>query len=101
MSDESNKEDSLQPSWAAHELFALGLTLVLAVSVVSRYGKESRPVSLTTERDEARAAREQHSRGRVARGGVRRHGRSLRMRLVDAARDGRRLARALGGQDDA
>ena len=57
MSDENTKDDSLQPSWAAHELFALGLTLVLAVWVVSNYGKESRPVSLTTERDEARAAK--------------------------------------------
>lgn len=57
MSEENNNEDSLQPSWAAHELFALGLTLVLAVWVVSNYGKESRPVSLTTERDEARAAK--------------------------------------------
>ena len=55
MSEENNNEDSLQPSWAAHELFALGLTLVLALWVVSNYGKESRPVSLTTERDEARA----------------------------------------------
>ena len=35
MSDVSNKEDSLQPSWAAHELFGIGLTLGLAVSVVS------------------------------------------------------------------
>ena len=57
MSDENTKYDSLQPSWAAHELFALGLTLVLAVWVVSKYGKESRPGSLTTERDEARAAK--------------------------------------------
>ena len=57
MSDENTKDDSLQPSWAAHELFALGLTLVLAVWVVSKYGKESRPGSLTTERDEARAAK--------------------------------------------
>ena len=57
MSDENTKDDSLQPSWAAHELFALGLTLVLAVWVVSKYGKESRPVSLTTERDEARGAK--------------------------------------------
>ena len=57
MSDEKNRDDSLQPSWAAHELFALALTLVLAVWVVSKYGKESRPVSLTTERDEARAAK--------------------------------------------
>jgi len=57
MSDENTKGDSLQPSWAAHELFALGLTLVLAVWVVSNYGKESRPVSLTTERDEARTAK--------------------------------------------
>ena len=57
MSDENTKDDSLQSSWAAHELFALGLTLVLAVWVVSKYGKESRPGSLTTERDEARAAK--------------------------------------------
>ena len=57
MSDEKNRDDSLQPSWAAHELFALALTLVLAVWVVSKYGKESRPVSLTAERDEARASK--------------------------------------------
>lgn len=57
MSDEKNRDDSLQHSWAAHELFALVLTLVLAVWVVSKYGKESRPVSLTTERDEARASK--------------------------------------------
>ena len=57
MSDKKNRDDSLQPSWAAHELFALALTLVLAVWVVSKYGKESRPVSLTAERDEARASK--------------------------------------------
>ena len=28
MSDEKQQSDSLQPSWAAHELFALVLTLV-------------------------------------------------------------------------
>ena len=57
MSEENKQIDSLQPSWAAHELFALALTLVLAVWIVSKYGKEARPQSLTTDRDEARAAK--------------------------------------------
>ena len=55
MSENIQSSDSLQPSWAAHELFALGLTLVLAVWIVSKYGKEALPQSLTTERDQARA----------------------------------------------
>ena len=55
MSENIQSSDSLQPSWAAHELFALGLTLVLAVWIVSKYGKEAQPQSLTTERDQARA----------------------------------------------
>ncbi len=57
MSEENKQIDSLQPSWAAHELFALALTLVLAIWIVSKYGKEARPQSLTTDRDEARAAK--------------------------------------------
>jgi len=57
MSEENKQIDSLQPSWAAHELFALALTLVLAIWIVSQYGKEARPQSLTTDRDEARAAK--------------------------------------------
>jgi mono/diheme cytochrome c family protein len=57
VSEENKQIDSLQPSWAAHELFALALTLVLAVWIVSKYGKEARPQSLTTDRDEARAAK--------------------------------------------
>ncbi len=57
MSEENKQIDSLQPSWAAHELLALALTLVLAVWIVSKYGKEARPQSLTTDRDEARAAK--------------------------------------------
>ena len=57
MSEENKQIDSLQPSWEAHELFALALTLVLAVWIVSKYGKEARPQSLTTDRDEARAAK--------------------------------------------
>ncbi len=55
MSDEKQQPDSLQPSWAAHELFALALTLVLAVWVVTKYGKQAQPQSLTEERDKARA----------------------------------------------
>ena len=55
MSENIQSSDSLQPSWAAHELFALALTLVLAVWIVSKYGKEAQPQSLTTERDQARA----------------------------------------------
>jgi len=57
MSEENKQIDSLQPSWAAHELFALVLTLVLAIWIVSKYGKEARPQSLTTDRDEARATK--------------------------------------------
>jgi mono/diheme cytochrome c family protein len=57
MSEENKQIDSLQPSWAAHELFALALTLVLAIWIVSKYGKEARPQSLTTDRDEARATK--------------------------------------------
>ena len=57
MSDDTKQSDAVQPSWAAHELFALALTLVLAVWVVSKYGKQARPGSLSTERDEARAAK--------------------------------------------
>ena len=55
MSENTQSSDSLQPSWAAHELFALALTLVLAVWIVFKYGKEVQPQSLTTERDQARA----------------------------------------------
>ena len=55
MSEEKQQPDSLQPSWAAHELFALVLTLVLAVWVVTKYGKQAQPQSLTEERDKARA----------------------------------------------
>ena len=57
MSEENKQIDSLQPSWAAHELFALALTLVLAIWIVSKFGKEARPQSLTTDRDEARATK--------------------------------------------
>ena len=55
MSDENQQKDSLQPSWATRELFALGVTLVLAVWVVAKYGKETQPQSITAERDKARA----------------------------------------------
>jgi len=55
MSEEKQQPDSMQPSWAAHELFALVLTLVLAVWVVTKYGKQAQPQSLTEERDKARA----------------------------------------------
>ena len=57
MSDEKQQPDSLQPSWAAHELFALALTLVLAVWVVTKYGKQTQPTSLTDARAQERAAK--------------------------------------------
>ncbi len=57
MSDEKQQPDSLQPSWAAHELFALALTLVLAVWVVTKYGKQAQPPSLTDARAQERAAK--------------------------------------------
>ncbi len=57
MSDENQQPDSLQPSWAAHELFALALTLVLAVWVVTKYGNQAQPPSLTDARAQERAAK--------------------------------------------
>ena len=53
----ANKSDTLQPSWAAHELCALALTLVLALWVVVKYGKQAQPTALNTARAEERAAK--------------------------------------------
>ncbi len=64
MSDEKQQPDSLQPSWAAHELFALALTLVLAVWVVTKYGKKAQLQSLTDERSQART--EKHAELKAA-----------------------------------
>ena len=66
MSDENQQKDSLQPSWATRELFALGVTLVLAVWVVAKYGKETQPQSLTAERDKARAEKRAETTGATA-----------------------------------
>ena len=63
MSDEKQQPDSLQPSWAAHELFALALTLVLALWVVVKYGKQAQPQSLTDERSQERAAKRAELKG--------------------------------------
>jgi hypothetical protein len=63
MSDENQQSDSLQPSWAAHELFGLALTLVLAVWVITKYGKQAQPQSLTTERSQERAAKRVELKG--------------------------------------
>jgi len=63
MSDEKQQPDSLQPSWAAHELFALALTLVLAVWVVTKYGKQTQPTSLTDARAQERAAKRAELKG--------------------------------------
>ena len=57
MSDEQNKPDTLQPSWAAHELFALGLTVVLALWVVVKYGSQTQPADQGSARAEERAAK--------------------------------------------
>ena len=53
----ANKSDTLHPSWAAHELCALALTLVLASWVVVKYGKQAQPTALNTARAEERAAK--------------------------------------------
>lgn len=47
--------DSTRPSWAAHELAALALTVGLAVWVVAQWGVAVQPQA-NTERDEKRAA---------------------------------------------
>jgi hypothetical protein len=47
--------DAVRPSWAAHELAALALTVVLAVWVVAQWGAAVQP-QRNTERDEKRAA---------------------------------------------
>jgi mono/diheme cytochrome c family protein len=54
---ESKQPDTLQPSWAAHELCALALTLVLALWVVVKYGKQTQPLPLNSVRAEERAAK--------------------------------------------
>jgi mono/diheme cytochrome c family protein len=58
MSEDIKKSDSLLPSWAAHELFALILTLVLAVWIVTKYGADTQSQSLTNDRDEARSEKQ-------------------------------------------
>jgi len=63
MSDEKQQPDSLQPSWAAHELFALALTLVLAVWVVTKYGNQAQPPSLTDARAQERADKRAELKG--------------------------------------
>ena len=52
---QSESTDSTRPSWAAHELVALALTLVLAVWVVAQWSVAVQPQE-NTERDEKRAA---------------------------------------------
>jgi mono/diheme cytochrome c family protein len=52
----AKKTDTLQPSWATHELFALALTLVLALWVVVKYAKKTQPPALNSARAEERAA---------------------------------------------
>ncbi len=51
----SDQADTLQPSWAAHELCALALTLVLALWVVVKYGKQTQPPPLNSTRAKERA----------------------------------------------
>ena len=58
MSEDIKQSDSLQSSWAAHELFALILTLVLAVWIVTKYGGEAQSQSLTNDRDKLRAEKQ-------------------------------------------
>ena len=58
MSEEIKKSDSLLPSWAAHELFVLILTLVLAVWIATKYGVETQSQSLTDDRDKARSEKQ-------------------------------------------
>jgi len=57
MSDAPNNNDRLQPSWAAHELFALGLTLLLALWIMVKYGGDTAPVDHRDDRAAARAAK--------------------------------------------
>lgn len=57
MSDKPNKADNLQPSWAAHELFALGLTLLLAVWIMVKYGGDTAPADHRDARAADRAAK--------------------------------------------
>ncbi|MBT5846110.1 MAG: hypothetical protein HOH86_05900, partial [Verrucomicrobiales bacterium] len=52
---QSESTDSTRPSWAAHELVALALTVVLAVWVVAQWSVAVQPQA-NTERDEKRAA---------------------------------------------
>ena len=51
---ESKQPDTLQPSWAVHELCALALTLVLALWVVVKYGKQTQPPALNSARAKER-----------------------------------------------
>ena len=52
-----NNNDRLQPSWAAHELFALGLMLLLAVWIMVKYGGDTAPADHRDDRAAARAAK--------------------------------------------
>ncbi len=54
MNDDTTQTDSVRPSWAAHELVALALTVILAVWVVARWGAAVQPQP-DTKRDGERA----------------------------------------------
>jgi len=62
MSDNPNNADNLQPSWAAHELFALGLTLLLALWITVKYGGNTAPA----DHRDARAAKRATKRAELA-----------------------------------
>jgi len=57
MSDQPNNADNLQPSWAAHELFALGLTLLLALWIMVKYGGDTAPADHRDPRAADRATK--------------------------------------------
>jgi len=57
MSDAPNNNDRLQPSWAAHELFALGLTLLLALWIMVEYGGDTAPADHRDPRSADRSAK--------------------------------------------
>jgi len=46
--------DAVRPSWAAHELAALALTVVLAVWVVAQWGATVQPNEIPSETKNAR-----------------------------------------------
>jgi len=62
MSDNPNNADKLQPSWAAHELFALGLTLLLTLWITVKYGGNTAPA----DHRDARAADRATKRAELA-----------------------------------